>query len=208
MLEYKSRNEGYRIFAGDDKHENELLIKYGWPEDVWFHVDDFSSPHVYTRPLLPLISGAGSVIDQLPQDVIEDCCQIVKGGSIEGNKQDKVRIVYTPWSNLHKDHHSMDVGTIGFKNTKLVKRVPGVTKNPQLLKQLEKSKEQRRCDFEKERLQRDREDERKEKAFRKEAAVEREKAEKAEREAYDLKHYANLKPSAKSQEKMREEDFM
>lgn len=27
------------IFMGFDKHENEDLIRWGWPEDVWFHVD-------------------------------------------------------------------------------------------------------------------------------------------------------------------------
>ncbi|KAI8427683.1 hypothetical protein MSG28_002142 [Choristoneura fumiferana] len=27
------------LFMGADKHENEDLIKWGWPEDVWFHVD-------------------------------------------------------------------------------------------------------------------------------------------------------------------------
>ena len=34
---------------GRDKHENEDLIKWGWPEDVWFHVDKVSSAHVYLR---------------------------------------------------------------------------------------------------------------------------------------------------------------
>lgn len=28
---------------------DEDLIKWGWPEDVWFHVDKFSSAHVYLR---------------------------------------------------------------------------------------------------------------------------------------------------------------
>ena len=28
-----------RLYMGADKYENEELIKYGWPEDVWFHVD-------------------------------------------------------------------------------------------------------------------------------------------------------------------------
>ena len=51
------------IYMGRDKFENEELIKYGWPEDVWFavsrvpiaverrrfHVDDLSSAHVYLR---------------------------------------------------------------------------------------------------------------------------------------------------------------
>ena len=29
----------YLIYMGRDKHENEELIRWGWPEDVWFHVD-------------------------------------------------------------------------------------------------------------------------------------------------------------------------
>ena len=28
---------------------DEELIKWGWPEDVWFHVDKLSSAHVYLR---------------------------------------------------------------------------------------------------------------------------------------------------------------
>lgn len=28
---------------------DEDLIKWGWPEDVWFHVDKHSSAHVYLR---------------------------------------------------------------------------------------------------------------------------------------------------------------
>ena len=37
------------IFMGKDKFENEDLIKYGLPNDVWFHVDKMSSAHVYIR---------------------------------------------------------------------------------------------------------------------------------------------------------------
>ena len=28
-----------KLFMGLDKFENEELIRWGWPEDVWFHVD-------------------------------------------------------------------------------------------------------------------------------------------------------------------------
>ena len=31
------------IYMGRDKYENEELIRYGWPEDLWFHVDKHSS---------------------------------------------------------------------------------------------------------------------------------------------------------------------
>lgn len=64
------------LFMGFDKHESEWkwkgrsldellykfsipdedLIKYGFPEDVWFHVDKVSSAHVYLR-LQPVRSG-------------------------------------------------------------------------------------------------------------------------------------------------------
>ena len=42
-------DERYTIYMGRDKYENEELIKYGWPEDLWFHVDKMSSAHVYLR---------------------------------------------------------------------------------------------------------------------------------------------------------------
>lgn len=34
---------------GADKYENEDLIKYSLPHDIWFHVDALSSAHVYLR---------------------------------------------------------------------------------------------------------------------------------------------------------------
>ena len=38
------------IYMGKDKYENEELIKYAWPDtDVWFHVAELSSAHVYLR---------------------------------------------------------------------------------------------------------------------------------------------------------------
>jgi predicted ribosome quality control (RQC) complex YloA/Tae2 family protein len=37
------------IYAGKDKYENEELIRYALPMDVWLHVDKYSSPHFYLR---------------------------------------------------------------------------------------------------------------------------------------------------------------
>lgn len=39
----------YQIFMGRDKFENEDLIAHAFPEDVWFHVSELSSAHVYVR---------------------------------------------------------------------------------------------------------------------------------------------------------------
>lgn len=70
-----------------------------------FHVDDLSSAHVYLR--LP----QGSTFEAIPSDTLEDCCQLVKANSIQGNKLDNVGIVWTPVSNLKKTA-SMEVGQV------------------------------------------------------------------------------------------------
>jgi len=49
MVYYFETSDGHLIYMGKDKFENEDLIKYGWEEDIWFHVDDLSSAHVYLR---------------------------------------------------------------------------------------------------------------------------------------------------------------
>jgi hypothetical protein len=77
---YKSRCGEYTIYMGKDKHENEDLIKFGLDEDVWFHVDDLSSAHVYAR------LKAGMSLDDLSDDLITDCASLVKANSIQGCK--------------------------------------------------------------------------------------------------------------------------
>ena len=42
-LREKAVAAGYVVYMGKDKFENEELLKYGWPEDLWFHVDKLSS---------------------------------------------------------------------------------------------------------------------------------------------------------------------
>lgn len=66
----------YIIYMGADKHENDKLIRWGWPEDVWFHVDKLSSAHVYLR------LREGETLDDVPEAVIQDCAQLCKHNSI------------------------------------------------------------------------------------------------------------------------------
>ncbi|KAL8694746.1 MAG: hypothetical protein Q9218_000672 [Villophora microphyllina] len=104
------------IYVGKDKFENEELIKYGWDEDTnlrshQFHADNLSSAHVYLR-LQP-----GQEWDDLPPALVEDCAQLTKANSIDGNKKDNVTIIYTPWSNLLKNA-SMATGQVSFRDQK------------------------------------------------------------------------------------------
>ncbi|KAK6510057.1 hypothetical protein TWF481_004770 [Arthrobotrys musiformis] len=121
------------IYVGKDKVENEELIKHGWDEDVWFHVDKLSSAHIYLR----LAEGASW--EDIPEDLLTDLAQLTKANSIEGNKKDNVAIIYTPWSNLRKDG-SMAVGQVSFKDPKKVKRITVAQRQNPIVNRLNKTK--------------------------------------------------------------------
>lgn len=57
---------------------DEELIKHGWEEDVWFHVDNLSSAHIYVR--LP----EGESWEKISEPLLTDCAQLTKANSIEG----------------------------------------------------------------------------------------------------------------------------
>ncbi|CEJ82435.1 Putative Coiled-coil domain-containing protein 25 [[Torrubiella] hemipterigena] len=138
------------IYVGKDKFENEDLIKYGWEEDVWFHVDKLSSAHIYLR------MSPSQTWDNLPQELLMDLAQLTKANSIEGNKKDNITVIYTPWSNLKKDG-SMDVGQVSFKNQKLVKRIHVPQRENPIVNRLNKTKVERKPDLKQEKDDHDRE---------------------------------------------------
>ena len=191
MVFYFEVSGGLRVYMGRDKFENENLIAYGWPEDVWFHVDDLSSAHVYLRlprgPLRAKYRETGN-LEHLPE-VLKECCALVKANSIEGCKKHAVEVVYTPWENLKKTS-DMVTGQIGFFDQKKVQKVRDVTREREILKRLEKTKTEASPDFYEERQARDRDvkNKQKEKArlLRKQEAIDAEikKQEKEER-SYD-----------------------
>ncbi|CAI7729942.1 unnamed protein product [Closterium sp. NIES-53] len=185
---------------GLDKFENEQLIKYGFPEDIWcvksvyngdssptgvvgvsigflvncgflFHVDKLSSAHVYLR----LRKGQG--IDDVTPEMLEDCAQLVKANSIMGNKLNNIDVVYTPWANLRKAA-SMDVGQIGFHNPKAVRSVRVEKRLNEVVNRLNKTKVEKTPDLQAEKEARDAEDRAARKAVLREQAR-REQEEKA-----------------------------
>lgn len=154
MVLYFTSSEGYVMYMGADKYENEDLIRYGIPEDIWFHVDDMSSAHVYLR-LRP-----NQLLEDVSPETIMECAQLVKANSIEGCKMREVTVskyrkvyslflilmamhffytVYTRWRNLHKTS-SMEVGAIGFHDSSKVKRIR-VEKDNSIVNRINKTKE-------------------------------------------------------------------
>ncbi|TFK27684.1 cytoplasmic protein [Coprinopsis marcescibilis] len=154
------------IYMGRDKVENEELIKFAWPQDIWFHVDKLSSAHVYLR--MP----EGTTWDALPEALLIDCAQLVKANSIEGNKKDNITVIYTPSDNLKKTG-DMAVGQVSFHNDKKVKRIYIETRENAIVNRLNKTKVEREVDHEQERVDRVK----KENAVKRAAANDRRKAE-------------------------------
>ncbi|KAF9014483.1 cytoplasmic protein [Hymenopellis radicata] len=152
------------IYMGRDKVENEELIKYAWPQDLWFHVDKLSSAHVYLR--MP----ESMTWDAIPEALLIDCSQLVKANSIEGNKKDNITIIYTPADNLKKTG-DMAVGQVSFHNDKRVKRVHIAKRENPIVNRLNKTKVEKQVDHEQEKVDRIK----KESAVRRAAAAEKKK---------------------------------
>ncbi|XP_035214951.1 coiled-coil domain-containing protein 25-like, partial [Stegodyphus dumicola] len=173
------------IYMGLDKHENEDLIRWGWPEDIWFHVDDMSSAHVYLR------LEKGKSINDIPLPLLQDCAQLVKANSIQGNKKNNVDVVYTEWSNLRKTA-AMEVGQVSFHNPKLVKVIKVEKRLNDVVNRLNKTKVERFPSLQSEREERDRlERAEMKQVMRKEKESQKIAAAKKEEEA-KLKDYSSL----------------
>ncbi|KAA3675127.1 uncharacterized protein DEA37_0008917 [Paragonimus westermani] len=174
----------YILYMGADKNENEELIRWGWPEDVWFHVDKMSSAHVYLR------LREGETLDDVPAVVLQDCAQLVKDNSIQGCKLNDVTVVYTMWENLKKTG-DMAVGQVGFHCNKAVRKITVDKRSSEVIKRLERTKEDRpNFDLKTEREERDQRIRAKERAAqsaRRKAEREAQKIREAEaeRRSYD-----------------------
>ena len=131
------------IYMGKDKYENEELIKYALPHDIWFHVDDMSSAHVYLRMKIPI-----ETYEELPQKAVSECAQLTKENSIEGCKKKGVTVIYTWASNLLK-RDDMDVGAVSFKKEGLIEKLH-VEKVNEVLKKIAKTKVEAHPNLEKE----------------------------------------------------------
>ncbi|KAM0498546.1 hypothetical protein ACHAP8_006168 [Fusarium lateritium] len=132
------------VYVGKDKFESMICTqKYerSPPAETGYKL---SSAHIYLR------MREGQAWDDLPEELIMDLAQLTKANSIEGNKKDNVTVIYTPWSNLKKDG-SMEVGQVGFKDPRKVKRVLVPQRENPIVNRLNKTKVEKKPDLKQER---------------------------------------------------------
>ena len=181
---FTSRCGEFTIYMGKDKYENEDLIKYGWPEDVWFHVDDLSSAHVYLR------MKSGMTLTDIPDDLLLDCTSLVKANSIQGCKKSSVYVIYTRWKNLKKTNDMVE-GQVSYHRPDNVKRI-SVEKNNPIVRALEKTKQELYPDLAAEQAQKLREIQLQQKAEYKRLAKEKELAKRKAMEEKEARSYDRI----------------
>ncbi|KAJ5923029.1 hypothetical protein N7516_010732 [Penicillium verrucosum] len=167
------------IYVGKDKFENEDLIKYGLDNDVWVSLSpsDLRCAHVYVR------LREGETWDNIAQPLLEDCAQLTKANSIEGNKKDNITIIYTPWSNLKKDG-SMAAGQVTFHNHKLVRKVYVKQRENPIVNRLNKTRVEKYPDL---RAEKEEDAKKKQRGDRKTRDEQRAKEKKKQQEYEQLK---------------------
>ncbi|CAN1346858.1 Coiled-coil domain-containing protein 25 [Linum perenne] len=156
---FKARPEAgdYTIFMGLDKYENEELIKYGFPEDIW-HLGQFLFVVIFTFlgfSLFDLLTFALKVKTLIHWAGYRFHVDKMSSAHVyvrlhKGNKVNNIDVVYTPWSNLKKTT-SMDVGQVGFHNSKMVRTVRVEKRINEIVNRLNKTKVERTPDLRAER---------------------------------------------------------
>jgi predicted ribosome quality control (RQC) complex YloA/Tae2 family protein len=104
-----SLNKNVEFHIGDDAKDNFVIIDYANPEDLWFHVQGFSSCHVIAN-----ISKLELDKKQLRQ-IITQGAVLCKQNSRYAYMND-LAIVYTKVKNIKKTNI---VGTVITENTKV-----------------------------------------------------------------------------------------
>ncbi|QEU62400.1 Jlp2 [Kluyveromyces lactis] len=124
------------IITGKDKFENDLLIKYGYKElrYQWFHADKYSSGHIYLK-----LKPDEKTLQDVPREVLQDCLQLCKSESIQGNKLPQCTILSTPWHNLRKSGY-MKPGEVSYKSMKAVRKMDCFARDNTILNRLQKTR--------------------------------------------------------------------
>lgn len=158
-----------------------------------------ANPVAVCECALPEVTAiAVADIQSLPEQVIQEAAQLTKQNSISGVKAPEVSIVYTLASNLKKSG-DMDIGQVGFKNQKQVLFLRHVKKDKEMIKRLEKSRQEPAVDLKLARHLRDRKEFQLRKEQQQQNLQQQQERERQRQEEEELRSYAALR-TAKAEE--------
>lgn len=135
-------------------------------------------------------------MDDIPEKVLTDACQLVKANSIVGNKTNNIDIVYTMWENLKKTQ-GMEVGQVSFHKDKEVRKVHIEKRHNEIINRLNKTKLEVHPDFRAEREKRDAEERNDRKKVLRDLKEREKEEERRRKEQADLRSYSSLMKTEK-----------
>jgi len=108
IKEFIYNNIKYQIFIGRNKEENWKIIDDSSHTDIWFHLNDFPSPHI-------ILKNNNNLYD-ISDEVIKQCSLLCKQYSKYKNMPcNYLKVIYTPISNITK---GKDIGSVTYKSIK------------------------------------------------------------------------------------------
>ena len=105
---FSYKNVDYLIVIGKDKRDNWDLLDASSPTDIWFHVADFPSSHVFLK--------TEEKMKDVPRAVIVRCACLCKSYS-KSKATPKCSIIYSCVIDVEKGKH---VGEVLTKNVKTI----------------------------------------------------------------------------------------
>ena len=83
--------EGYVCLIGRNAKGNDQIVRQASQKDIWFHIDNLSSPHLIIK-----------MSDKLfpPKETLIECAVILKSYKKSISEFQKVNIIYTLVSNI------------------------------------------------------------------------------------------------------------
>lgn len=105
--------EEYEIYVGENSKDNFIIISNANQNDVWFHLDKFSSPHV----ILHFIKRKYKDLNKIPKIMVNEALTECKNQSRFRNINKKIGFIYTFVKNIKK---TKEIGTVITKNEKYI----------------------------------------------------------------------------------------
>jgi predicted ribosome quality control (RQC) complex YloA/Tae2 family protein len=100
----------YDINIGQNAKDNWKLLDKSESTDIWFHLDNYSSPYVI------LLMSKNETISDIPNEVIKYCGLLCKENSKYKNLNN-LSVIYTEIKNLTK---GKEIGSVITKKTKKI----------------------------------------------------------------------------------------
>lgn len=104
-------NYKYMITIGKNAQENWDIIDAASSEDIWFHIEDYPSPHVILK--IP----DDYKLKKIPKKILIQCALKCKIHSKYNNVKN-INIIYTKIKNIKKGDY---VGSVITSNTSIIK---------------------------------------------------------------------------------------